>query len=131
MSAEHVGEMNRLLAESEKVKQAARRLDREYVIVYDLANAPAGDPEHWVMTLAPEAVFFGLQPVERADVRISADWHQMVAASRAAREGNASSPPTTTSGDAAVLTRIAEVFAVARQVSTVPVDWPELPERGR
>jgi hypothetical protein len=125
MSDEHVQLMNSRLAASPEVASAAGTMDRSYELAYELHDPKAERTEYWLMHLGPDGVWFALEPSESADLTFVGDYRRMVEASRKARSGEQSDPGVEPIGDLTVLQTVAEVFAVAQQVGTVPVTWPE------
>jgi hypothetical protein len=123
MSAEHVATMNDLLAASAEVAAATQALDRQYLIVYELDRD--GRLERWSVTLGPGELRFGLGEAGQPDLRLTGDWRRAVAASRLAREGQASDPGLAMEGDIGVLERLAPILAAAQSVATVAVEWPD------
>ena len=126
MSADHVSAMNDLLASSDAVRSAATRLDRTYVLAYVLSDAPHGGSEHWTLTLGPDGVRFGLDAPAGADVVTRADYAAMIRATKASRAGQQVDEDIVMDGDPAVVERIAPVFAVAQQVATLDVEFPDV-----
>lgn len=127
MSAEHVSAMNDLLSSSDEVRSAIARLDRTYVLAYDLSAAPDGGSEHWTMTLGPDGVRFDLDaPAGAADIVTKADYSAMIRATKASRAGERADEDIAVDGDPTVLERIAPVLALAQQVATLDVQWPDV-----
>jgi hypothetical protein len=123
MSREHVDIMNALLADAHDVHAACSTLDRSYVLHYDLTGGPQGDKVHWTMIFSPDGVRFGLDEPLRADLVIAGPYAEVVAASRAAREGREPSAQLPMTGDTAVLEVIGPAFAAARAAARVDVDF--------
>ena len=126
MSPEHVTTMNALLEESADVRAAACELDRDYVLAYRLSDALDGRMEHWTMTLGPDGVRFALEPAAAPDLEVQAAYAEMIRSVQRARAGEPPETELTPVGDLAVLERIAPVYAVAQQVATVAVEFPEV-----
>ena len=124
MSPEHVDRMNALLAGSEELRAACAGLAAPRVMAYRLADGPAGRTVHWRM-LFHDTVRFELTEGP-AEVVYVGDWAQMIRAARAGRDGAVVDPGLRVEGDPAVLTEIAPVMELARDVATVPVDFPEV-----
>jgi hypothetical protein len=124
MSPEHVAVMNEMLSEDEQVRQACSELDRPVTIAYELADGPDASAVHWSMTFA-DTVRFGLAPIE-ADILFVGDWARMVRATRAGRDGDALDPGLEVVGDYAGFEAVAPVFAIAKRVATLPVEFPDL-----
>ena len=78
MSYWHVMQMNRLLAVDEPTRAAAAKLDRKYVLAYELLNGPSGDTQWWLMHFDPErGVWFELNPSdERPDLTLKGDYSE-------------------------------------------------------
>lgn len=124
MSAEHVAAMNVLLEAAPEVQRLCAWLPRDYLVAYDLADGP-GRVLWSVQIGRSSGVRFGLGPPPGApDVTIKASYREMVAATRAARNGKASSAPMAVDGDAAVLQEVAPVLAAARAAAAVDVEFP-------
>ncbi len=60
MSPAHVDQMNRLLAESVEVRDAAAALGGTYAMTYQLDGAPTGT-EYWTTVFGPAGVHFELK----------------------------------------------------------------------
>jgi hypothetical protein len=123
MSQEHVDEMNRILAADTTVLQSAAKLDRPWTMLYRLTNGPDGGMVFWSTQFSPSGVVFGLEQTP-ADLTFDADWRETVDSSRAARDGITKEQDVKVGGDPAMLEAITEVFALSREVATLPVDFP-------
>jgi hypothetical protein len=127
MSTEHVTAMNHLLQDSAEIRQMCGNLDRDYLVLYSLGGGPAGATVFWQVHFSRSAgLTFELgAPSDPADVTIKGDYHAMVRATKATREGRKLDNPTTMEGDPTVLQKVSEVLAAARRVATVDVRFPE------
>jgi len=130
MSQTHVFEMNRRLAADEASHLAAARLDRTYVMAYELANAPRGGTEWWQVIFDPKTgVSFSLEPPKaEPDLKFSGDYAEYIRFMKkvSAREAKEEDQPVTTSGNADLMSIVGETFAAARKAATLKSAMPDL-----
>ena len=126
MSAEHVAAMNAVLAADGTVRAACAALAKQVTIAYELSDGPGGTTVYWSIAFA-ETVRFGLEPTA-ADLVLRGDWARMVHAAKANRQGQVEDPAVLPVGDVTVMQAVAPVFALASNVATLPVVFPETEE---
>ncbi|PXY23349.1 hypothetical protein BAY59_27095 [Prauserella coralliicola] len=127
MSPDHVAQMNRLLADSVAVKEAAAAFGGTHSLTYRLDGAPSG-VEYWTFEISPTGARFLLgPPATTPDATVSVDWTTMMRSARAEREGReVPAPDAQVSGDAAMMARLQEVVEIARTIATVDSRIPEV-----
>ncbi|WIV54052.1 S9 family peptidase [Amycolatopsis nalaikhensis] len=126
MSHEHVARMNELLAASDEVLAACAALDRDYEIAYELSGGPDGTA-HWVLRFDRRSgARFSLEPPRDADLTYFGDWTEVIRGSRAARSGEPVEANLTTAGDVSVTERVADAYATAQRVATIPTEFPDV-----
>jgi hypothetical protein len=123
MSEDHVATMNALLHAAPTVRSECAKLDRPYVIAYELLEGPAGETLHWHVAFE-ETVQFGLVGHPAPDVIVTMAWRDMVLSSAAGRRGEEHDTDAVVDGDQDALVLTAPAFAAARAVATVPLTFP-------
>ena len=130
MSQTHVFTMNRLLAADKATREAAAKLDRTYVMAYELTNSLRGGTEWWQVIFDPKTgVTFSLEaPTTEPDLKFSGDYAEYIRFMKklSAREAKEEDQPVTTSGNAEMMTIVAETFAAAGKAATIKSKMPDL-----
>ena len=130
MSQTHVFQMNRRLAVDEASMAAAAKLDRRYLMVYELTDSLRGGPEWWQVSFDPEiGVRFSLQePVAEADLKFTGDYREYIGFMKklSAGEANEADMPVTTSGNVELMNIVGETFGAARQAATIKTAMPDI-----
>lgn len=127
MSQEHVEAMNELLAGSEQVSAAARKLPREYVLAYELTDGPAdGASVYWQLRFGAGGTTFALTEAPDADVLLRGDWFvALTAMAHSRRGGEPVDDGLVAEGDVeSLMAAVGEQFAVAREVATLETTFP-------
>jgi hypothetical protein len=133
MSQTHVFQMNRRLAVDEASKAAAARLDRTYIMAYELTDSLRGGTEWWQLTFDPESgLSFSLDaPEVTPDLTFGGEYSEYIRfmKSLAAGEASEEAQPLTVSGDPGMLETVGEAFAAGRAAATIKTVMPALQQR--
>ena len=128
MSLTHVSLMNRKLTSSKAVQAEAAKLDRRYLLVYDLAQ---GKRTHWwQLSFDPaEGVTFSLEePTQEPDLLLQGDYVEYIRFMKmmAAGEAEEADQPLTMIGDEKFMEKVKAAFEESRKAATVPIKFPDL-----
>ena len=130
MSYTHVFQMNRRLAVDEASKAEAEKLDRKYVMAYELTDAPNGKTEWWLMNFDPaQGVYFELKaPSTTPDMTMTGDYKAYMRFIKKMKAGEASAEaqPVTYSGNVKLMEIIGAAFATASKAARVKNDIPDV-----
>lgn len=129
MSYTHVFQMNRRLAVDEASKAEAEKLDRKYVMAYELTDSPNGKTEWWLLNFDPEqGVYFELKaPESTPDLTMTGDYKAYMRFMKkvVAGEVSAEEQPVIYSGDQGILATVGAAFAAANKAASIKTDIPE------
>ena len=127
MSYWHVLQMNRLLAADDATKSAAAKLDRKYILAYELLHGQNDETQWWLIHFDPEAgVWFELDPSEeKPDLTLRGDYAEYMSFMRrlAAGEAQVADQPVEFVGMKELMDEIVgEAFAAAQQAARVETE---------
>ena len=127
MSSAHVEAMNQALRQSVEFQSVAATLPRQMALTYELQDGPQGQTIHWTFRTGPEGTEFSLmRPEQPSDIRIRADWAEMIRAAIATRRGEHQAVAMDVQGDQSDLRRIEAVLQIARRVATLDCEFPAI-----
>ena len=128
MSYTHMFIMNRKAAASEEASAALAKLDRRYLLVFELTGGEEGETVWWQMEFDPDAGFaFRMgEPNTKPDLLMQGDYTEYMQFIKAMKDGNGQleDEPVTRIGDLATMEAIAESFAAVRTASAVKAKIP-------
>jgi hypothetical protein len=128
MSAEHVAQMNTLLAASADVAAACSKLDDDYRLVYRLSDGPDGNEVVWEMAFLRSGIVFTLdKPTGEPHLTLRADWRANILATQAARRGETVPYDVEIDGDPTLLDRVGAAREAAGRAATLDVVFPVVP----
>ena len=120
--------MNRLLAADQDVQAEPAKLDRRYVLAFELAE---GDKTHWWQTIfdPAEGLRFALsEPESTPDLTMQGDYVEYIGFMKrlAAGEVTPDQQPVTPKGDLELMTKVGAVFAAGQRAATIESEFPDL-----
>jgi hypothetical protein len=126
MSFDHVQIMNRQLAAGENVRAAMARLERRYVLAYELTGGPRGETIWWQLRFDPETggSFTLTRPEHPADLTMIGDWREVMDDFIAQKD--VADFRWRAVGDDSFVTTVAEAFAAVQAVPPTPTRFPTL-----
>ena len=132
MGPTHVLRMNRLTLADENTRLEVAKLDKRYVLAYELTDAPQGT-EWWLLVFDPEVgMYFDLRaPIEgEADLTFRGDYAEYIQFIQKASAGEVAveDEPVERIGNVQMIETIGPAFAAGRAVAGMPAQFPEVEE---
>ena len=130
MSHSHIFAMNRRAASAPEVKAEVAKLERKYVIAFELSRLDDENPVWWKLNFDPHNGFSfdRREPESTPDIVRKGDFEEYMAFATAMSKGEAKveDEPVTNYGDMSVMKKIEAAFQKAQKACAVPVNFPQV-----